>query len=59
VAKSWNTFIVPFEVSLMNSLGKLVNIYQHFCVHIKLFCFNIRTVNSKVFTSERFVVCYW
>ncbi|XP_065898668.1 alpha-1,6-mannosylglycoprotein 6-beta-N-acetylglucosaminyltransferase B-like isoform X2 [Dysidea avara] len=25
VAKSWNTFIVPFEVSLLNSLGKTVN----------------------------------
>ena len=58
VAKSWNTFIVPFEVSLLNSLGKLVIFFFFFVFFFFFFFFFLyfRTVNSKVFSRERLVL---
>ena len=55
VAKSWNVFIVPFEVSLLNSLGKSVTSYCHSnSKFIVCYLYSIiRTVNSKIFKDER------
>ena len=56
IENSWNAFIAPFEVLLLNSIRKYVTVYSLPTIVVYCCLFYFRTVDSKVFTTDRLVL---